>query len=145
MVKRICLITQEMQGMLVRFWIRKIPWRRKWHPTPVFLPGESHGQRSLAGCSLWGRKESDTTERLSTLTPVARGVSLNTLNLEPPVPSPRFLGCLGWKKFMPKITVKVDQFYSPTVTVPVGVPDTLNSLHVLRLETQRFCRHVLRK
>ena len=64
MVKRICLITQEMQGMLVRFWIRKIPWRRKWHPTPVFLPGESHGQRSLAGCSLWGRKESDTTERL---------------------------------------------------------------------------------
>ena len=32
-------------------WIRKIPWRRAWHPTPVFLPGESHGQRSLAGYS----------------------------------------------------------------------------------------------
>ena len=42
----------------------KIPWRRKWHPTPVCLPGESHGWRSLVGYSPWGRKESDTTERL---------------------------------------------------------------------------------
>ena len=39
-----------------------ICWRRKWQPTPAFLPGESHGQRSLAGCSPRGRKESDTTE-----------------------------------------------------------------------------------
>ena len=38
--------------------------RRQWHPTPVLLPGKSHGRRSLAGCSPWGRKESDTTERL---------------------------------------------------------------------------------
>ena len=37
-------------------------WRRKWQPTPVFLPGESQGQRSLMGCRLWGRTESDTTE-----------------------------------------------------------------------------------
>ena len=37
-------------------------WRRKWQPTPVFLPGESQGWRSLAGCRLWGRTESDTTE-----------------------------------------------------------------------------------
>ena len=37
-------------------------WRRKWQPTPVFLPGESRGQRSLVGCRLWGRTESDTTE-----------------------------------------------------------------------------------
>ena len=43
-------------------WFGKIPWRRKWHPTPVFLPRKSHGQRSLAGCSPWGRKESDRTE-----------------------------------------------------------------------------------
>ena len=43
-------------------WVRKIPWRRKWQPTPVFLPGESHGQRSLVGYSLWDCKESDTTE-----------------------------------------------------------------------------------
>ena len=37
-------------------WVRKIPWRRKWQPTPVFLPGESHGQRSLAGDSPWGQR-----------------------------------------------------------------------------------------
>ena len=47
-------------------WVGKIPWRRKWQPTPVFLPGESHGQRSLAGYSPRGHKESDTTERLHT-------------------------------------------------------------------------------
>jgi len=39
-------------------------WRRQWHPTPVLLPGKSHGRRSLAGCSPRGRKETDTTERL---------------------------------------------------------------------------------
>ena len=43
-------------------WVRKILWRRAWQPTPVFLPGESHGQRSLAGYSPWGRSESDTSE-----------------------------------------------------------------------------------
>ena len=37
-------------------------WRRKWQPTPVFLPVESQGQGSLVGCCLWGRTESDTTE-----------------------------------------------------------------------------------
>ena len=37
-------------------------WRRKWQPTPVFLPGESHGRRSLVGCSPWGHPESDTTQ-----------------------------------------------------------------------------------
>ena len=46
----------------------KIPWRREWQPTPVFLPGEFHGQRSLAGYSPWGCKESDMTEWLSTHT-----------------------------------------------------------------------------
>ena len=43
-------------------WIRKIPWRRAWQPTPVLLPGESLGQRSFAGCSPLGGKKSDTTE-----------------------------------------------------------------------------------
>ena len=42
--------------------VGKIPWRRARQPTPVFLPGESHGQRSLEGYSLWGHKELDTTE-----------------------------------------------------------------------------------
>ena len=39
-----------------------ILWRRKWQPTPVLLPGESHGGRSLVGCSPWGHEESDVTE-----------------------------------------------------------------------------------
>ena len=41
------------------------PWRRAWQPTPVFFPGESHGQRSLVGYSPWGHKESNTTEVIS--------------------------------------------------------------------------------
>ena len=40
-------------------------WRRAWQPTPIFSPGEFHGQRSLAGYSSWGHKESDTTEQLT--------------------------------------------------------------------------------
>ena len=47
-------------------WVRKIPWRRAWQLTPVFLPGESHGQRSLAGCSPRGHRESDRTVWVST-------------------------------------------------------------------------------
>ena len=43
-------------------WVGKIPWKRVWQPTPVFLPGESHGQRNLVGYSGWGCKESDPTE-----------------------------------------------------------------------------------
>ena len=46
-------------------WIRKSPWRRKLKHTPVFLPGKSNGQRSLAGYSPWGWKELDMTERLN--------------------------------------------------------------------------------
>ena len=46
-------------------WVRKIPWRRERLPTPVFMPGKSHGLRSLVGYSPWGRKELDMTEGLS--------------------------------------------------------------------------------
>ena len=46
-------------------WVGKIPQRREWQPTPVLLPGESQGQRSLVAYSPWGRKESDTTEQLT--------------------------------------------------------------------------------
>ena len=46
-------------------WVRKISWRRECLPTSLFLPGELHGQRSLSGCSPWGLKESDMTERLT--------------------------------------------------------------------------------
>ena len=60
---------QSMGSLRVRHdWVTSLSlstimhWRRKWQPTPVFLPGESHGRRSLVGCSPWGRTESDTTE-----------------------------------------------------------------------------------
>ena len=46
-------------------WVGKIPWRRAWQPTPVFLTGKFHGQRSLVGYSPWGCTESDTTKELS--------------------------------------------------------------------------------
>ena len=54
-----------MQETQVQFLGQEDPWRRKWQPTPVFLPGESHGQRSLVGYSSWGREELDTTEQLT--------------------------------------------------------------------------------
>ena len=60
---------QSMGSLRVRYdWATSLSlstfmhWRRKWQPTPVFLPGESQGQRSLVGCSPWGCTESDTTE-----------------------------------------------------------------------------------
>ena len=60
---------QSMGSLRVRYdWASSLslftfmPWRRKWQPTPVFLPGESQGRGSLVGCSLWGRTESDMTE-----------------------------------------------------------------------------------
>jgi len=43
-------------------WVRKIPWRRKWQPTPVVWPGESHGQRSLPGYSPWSLKETQLSK-----------------------------------------------------------------------------------
>ena len=52
-----------MQEMWVDPWAGKIPWRREWLPTPVFLPGKFHGQRSLVNYSPRGHKESGTTER----------------------------------------------------------------------------------
>ena len=82
----------------MRFISHNVPgffWRRKWQPTPVFLPGKSHGQRSLAGYSPWGRKESDTTERANNLVfswagPEARCAQANASVLTPPrhLPSP---------------------------------------------------------
>ena len=53
---------QEIQEAWVPFLGQKDPWRRAWHPTPVFLPEESHEQRSLANYNPWSHKESDTNE-----------------------------------------------------------------------------------
>ena len=52
----------EGQAQLSDFTFTLMHWRRKWQPTPVFLPGESQGRGSLEGCCLWGRTESDKTE-----------------------------------------------------------------------------------
>ena len=58
---KICKALQELKEMANG---SVYTWRRQWHPTPVLLPGKSHGWRSLVGCSPWGCEESDTTERL---------------------------------------------------------------------------------
>ena len=56
---------RQCRGCGFNSWIGKIPWRRKWQPTPVFLPRKSQGQRNLVGCIPGGCKESDTTGQLS--------------------------------------------------------------------------------
>ena len=53
--------------------VEKIPWRRAWQLTPIFLPGESHEQRSLVGYNPWDRKESVITKRLSTALQLTKG------------------------------------------------------------------------
>ena len=60
--KKTHLPMQEIESCGFDPGLEKTPWRRAWQPTPVFLPGESHGQRSLVGYSPQGRKESDMTE-----------------------------------------------------------------------------------
>ena len=64
-------------------WVGKIPWRRKWQPTPVFLPRESHGQRSLVGCSPRGHKDVDVRGF-----PAGSVVKTLPAMQEMPVPSP---------------------------------------------------------
>ena len=56
-------LTIVMRATFV-YWVLNMYWRRQWHPTPVLLPGKSHGCRSLVGCSPWGCWELDMTERL---------------------------------------------------------------------------------
>ena len=60
--KRARLQCRRYSGLSFHLWAGKIPWRKAWRSTPVFLPGKFHGQRSQAGCSPWGRKEWDMTE-----------------------------------------------------------------------------------
>jgi len=55
----------SMQEMGFDPWVGKIPWKRKWQPTPVPLPGKFHRQKSLAGYNPWGHKASDTTEHVA--------------------------------------------------------------------------------
>ena len=58
----LCLLLHFFPQLFIKPY--QIIWTRQWHSTPVLLPGKSHGQRSLVGCSPWGLEESDTTERL---------------------------------------------------------------------------------
>ena len=68
------LVTQTVKNLpavwdtWVQFLCWDDPWKRQWLPTPVFLPGEFHEERSLVGNSPWGHKESDTTDQLTQLT-----------------------------------------------------------------------------
>ena len=89
-------------------WVGKILWRRDWQPTPVFLPGEFHGQRSLAGYSPWGHKELDLTEwlTLSFKELMALDISLKwywrTNNKLPKISwlSPQAETCLSYHSFL---------------------------------------------
>ena len=58
------IIAVPSSGLILVYTCLPLPWRRQWHPTPVLLPGKSHGRRSLVGYSPWGHEESDTTEWL---------------------------------------------------------------------------------
>ena len=66
-------------------WVRSLgpedPWRRKWQPTPVFMPGESHGQSNLIGYCSWGHKESDMTEPLTLPSRNLKTIIANTIPL----------------------------------------------------------------
>ena len=79
--KKICL---QCNRLGLNPWVRKIPWRWKWQPTPIFLPEEFHGQGSLVGYSPWGCQESDKTERVTLSSPVC------CLEDEPAAPPPSF-------------------------------------------------------
>ena len=69
-VKNLPANAEDTRDVGFDLWVRKIPWRKKWQPTPVFLPGRFHGQRSLVGCNppdglqsiWWVAKELDTTD-----------------------------------------------------------------------------------
>ena len=75
----LCVSCSFIQQIFIDHLLGKIPWRRQCLPTPVFLPGEFHRQRSLAGYSSQGRKESDTTEQLTGF-PAGSGVKESVCN-----------------------------------------------------------------
>ena len=62
LVKNLPAKAEDIRGPGLELWVGKIPGKREWQPTPIIFPGESHGQRILAGYSPWGHKESDMTE-----------------------------------------------------------------------------------
>ena len=79
-VKNLPAMQEHLQCRRHRFnpWVGKIPWRRKWQPTPVFLPGESHGQRSLVGYSPWSLRVGYNLATKSTHSSVFGGELIQT-------------------------------------------------------------------
>ena len=106
---------------------RKIPWRRECLPTPVFLPGEFHGQRSLEGSGPWGRKESDTTEQV-TLSLSLRRVTSQVVNKDS---SPLPAGQLSWPAWL-------SSRHTQRTQVPSG-PASFLSDHILAQTSQWIC------
>ena len=85
----------------------RIPWRRTWQPIPVFLPGESYGQRSLAGSRPWGCKESDTTEVTWHTAPLERRCS--------------FRGQKHLKSFSPNDTYQILRWHPAYTVLPLRI------------------------
>ena len=79
-------------------WVEKIPWRKEWQPTPVFLPREFHGQRNLVGYSPWNCKESDMTERLTLSLFFRHSKAKFKINHESNSPEFHFLNCVEIKR-----------------------------------------------
>ena len=98
-VKNLPTSAGDLQEMWFDTRVRKIPWRRKWQPTPVFLPGKSHAQRSLVGYSPWGRKESGMTEWRISMETAWRGCKKLKIELPygPAILLPKKTKMLIWK------------------------------------------------
>ena len=97
-------------------WVGKISWIKKWQPTPVFLPGKSHGQRSLVGNSPWGRKELDMTEQLNnSLLIVLPAVS------QVSIPSPSLHLLMLWPQYgKPSLTSSPTKHWVPLYNLAQG-------------------------
>ena len=91
-------------------------WRRKWQPTPVFLPGESQGRGSLVGCRLWGRTESDTTEATAAAAG-ERFSSIKYVSLVSNYHQQNFSSCKNWKSISIKhwLPLPLHQPLAPTI------------------------------
>ena len=88
-------------------WVRKNPWRRAWQPTPVFSPGKFYGQKSLAGYSAWGHKDSDATEHTIGLSPSSRAARGRVNSVWSP-----WTGCCGARMVPLRKSGKAEQILS---------------------------------
>ena len=102
-----------------------MPWGRTWQPTPVFSPGEAHGQRSLAGCSPWGHKESDTTEQLkhtcSKLTEqqIGRNTELLSFDCFKNISSKKILNSGGYLEISQCLLLPTPRIHTQSYTWPL--------------------------